>query len=35
MVLATQCQDHETIEEVGVQENGTIRNNQKSRDEQL
>ena len=35
MVFATQCQDHETIKEIGLQENGTIEDNQEGGDEQL
>ena len=35
MVFATQCQDHEAIEEIGLQENGAIQNNKEGGDEQL
>ena len=35
VIFATQWQDHETIKQVGFQDNGAIQNNQKSMDKEL
>ena len=35
MIHTTQHQDHETIKEIRLQENGTIQNNQEGGDKQL